>query len=149
MADRWDQNLGVISIGAQCGGPYDNGLSIMKVDLWKIFLEHCKDSCCPSIVHYAIALRIGGDFQDFQPEGIDGIRRNRRDRTIGVDIVIPKSAWQSRTGNNLRDYLAAQVHDALTCCVTRLKKDKEPIDEKKFYSALARSIAHFKSLTYV
>lgn len=41
LTGRW-YGSDVISIGAQCGGPEDDGLSDIKIDLWKLFCKHCK-----------------------------------------------------------------------------------------------------------
>ena len=144
----WYDNLGIISIGAQCGGPEDGGLGDIKIDLWKQFMRHCKNSYCPAIAHYALVLRIGGEFQDYGPESIEKMRRNKADKTIGVDIVIPQKIWHGRTRNELRDYLAKQVKASLKLCVTRLRKDKEPVDEDSLFREIDKSINEFVHMDY-
>jgi hypothetical protein len=138
----------VISVGAQCGGPVDGGLCDIKIDLWKLFCIHCKRTYCPSIKHFAVALRIGGKFIDYSPEIIDAIRRNKREFYIGVDIVIPRKTWQGKTTNQLRDYLADRVREALVLCVARLRKDKEVIDEAKLFADIDKAIGEFRNIDY-
>jgi hypothetical protein len=140
----WHEKLGIISIGVQCGGPSDGGLGVMKVELWKLFLQHCKSSHCPNVAHYALALRIGGEFQDFGKEGIAMVGRNKKESCIGADIVIPKSVWGAKDRNQLRDYLADQVRSALQICVSRLRKDKEPVDELGLLGEVDVAISEFK-----
>src|ERR1044072_4209534 len=109
----WYEKLGIISIGAQSGGPTNGGLSEMKIELRNLLLKHCKKSYCPSIAHYALALRIGGEFQEFGKEGIEAIRRSKKESYIGAYIVIPESVWRAKSKDQLRDYLATQVRAAL------------------------------------
>ena len=144
----WYDKLGVISIGAQCGGPKDGGLGDIKVDLWRLFVRHCRDSYCPAVAHYAIALRIAGEFQQFGPESIERIRRSKRDRYIGADIIIPQEVWTDRSRNDLRDYLARQVRAALQACVARLRKDKEPVDEACLFGEIDAAIGAFSKIDY-
>lgn len=144
----WYEKLGIISIGVQCGGPNDGGLGEMKVDLWKLLLQHCKNSHCPSVNHYALALRIGGEFQDFGKEGIAAVKRSKKESYIGADIVIPKSVLRIKDRNQMRDYLAAQVRSAMQICVNRLRKDKDPVDEVSLFSEVDAAIGEFKKNDY-
>jgi hypothetical protein len=144
----WYTHLGFISIGAQCGGPKDGGLGEIKVDLWKLFVQHCRSSYCPAVDHYALALRIGGEFAEFGEEGVEPPRRRRRDRYIGSDIVIPVSVWKNKSRNELRDYLAKQVRAALENCVARLRRDKETVDDKRLFAEVDAAIREFTDTTF-
>jgi hypothetical protein len=144
----WYDKLGVISIGVQNGGPEDGGLGDIKIDLWRLFVRHCRSSYCAAVAHYAMALRIDGEFQKFGAEGIECIRRIKRDRYIGADIVIPESAWQGKSRNELRDYLARQVRAALQSCTVRLRKEKEPVDESQLFREIDMAISEFRQIDY-
>lgn len=144
----WYDKLGIISIGCQNGGPEDGGLGDIKVDLWRLFSKHCHSTYCPSIAHYALALRIDGEFQQFGGESIDHIRRSKRDRFIGADIVIPDTIWRDKSRNELRDYLASRVREALQICVTRLRKDKETVDETRLFGEIDGAIDKFIQIDY-
>jgi hypothetical protein len=144
----WYHKLGIISIGVQSGGPEDGGLGDIKIDLWRLFVQHCRSSYCPVVAHYALALRIGGEFVAFSPEGIEKIRLSRRDRFVGADIVIPQAVWRDRTRNELRDYLARQVRAALQNCVARLRKDKETVDEARLFGEIEAAICEFTQIDY-
>ena len=144
----WYDKLGVISIGVQNGGPEDGGLGDIKIDLWRLFVQHCRSSYCPAVAHYAVVLRVDGEFQKFGREGIERIRRSKRDRDIGVEIVIPEAAWRDRSRNELRDYLARQVRAALQSCVARLRKDKETVDESRLFGEIDAAIDEFTQIDY-
>ncbi len=144
----WYDKLGIVSIGVQSGGPEDGGLGDIKIDLWRLFCRHCQSSYCATIAHYALALRIGGEFVEFSPEGIEKIRLSRRDRFVGADIVIPQAVWRDSTRNELRDYLARQVRAALQSCVARLRKDKETVDEARLFGEIDAAIGEFTQIDY-
>jgi len=144
----WYDKLGVVSIGVQNGGPEDGGLGDIKIDLWRSFGRQCNSSYCSAVVHYALALRIDGEFQKFGVEGIERIRRSKRDRYIGADIVIPEAVWRDKTRNELRDYLATQVRAALKSCVARLRKDKETLDERRLFQEIDAAINEFRQIDY-
>ena len=144
----WYDKLGIISIGVQNGGPKDGGLGDIKIDLWRLFVRHCQSSYCPAVAHYALVLRIDGEFQKFGQEGIERIRRSKRDHDIGAEIIIPESVWQERSRNELRDYLAAQVRAALQSCVARLRKDKETVDEPRLFTEIDAAISEFRQIDF-
>jgi hypothetical protein len=145
----WYDGLGVISIGAECGGPQDGGLGTIKVDLWHAFMRRCSSTHCPAVDHYALALRIDGEFQTFGPEGIERPRRSKKTRCIGTDIVISESTWKNKSGNELRDYLATTIRASLAVCVSRLRKDKELIDEKSLFNEVDSAIEDFQGFDYL
>lgn len=144
----WYDKLGIVSIGCQNGGPEDGGIGDIKVDLWKLFCRHCRNSFCPSITHYALVLRVDGEFQKFGAETIDHIRHSRRDRYVGADIVVPEAMWADKSRNELRDYLAKRVREALQMCVARLRKNKEVVDETRFFAEVDAAILEFTRIDY-
>jgi hypothetical protein len=144
----WYDKLGVISIGVQNGGPEDGGIGDIKIDLWKLFLRHCRSSRSPAVDHYALAVRTDGKFQKFGKEGIERVRRRRADRYIGAEIIIPESVWRPKSRNELRDYLATQVRAALQACVARLRKDKERVDEVRLFGDVDTALSQFGAIDY-
>jgi hypothetical protein len=144
----WYDHLGIISIGGLSGGPKDGGLGDIKVDLWRLFLQHCRSSYCPAIAHYALVIVVGGQFVKVDSEGIERIRRSKRGRYISAVISIPEAVWRGRSLNELRDYLAKQVLAALQCCVARLKKNKEPVDEARLFTEAEAAISEFRQIEY-
>jgi hypothetical protein len=144
----WYDDLGIISIGVFNGGPEDGGLGDIKVDLWRLFVRHCRSTYCPAIAHYALVVLIGGEFRDFMTDRIERIRRSKRDRCISAEVVVPAALWRGRSPNELRDYLARQVRAALQCCIARLRKDKEPVDEARLLTEVEAAISEFTQTDY-
>ena len=144
----WYKDSGVISIAGQGGGPRNHGINIIKIDFSRLLKEHCTSTHCPAVDHYALALRVGGEFVDWSPERIHKVRRSRQERYIGCDIDIPVAVWHSQTTNQLKDYLAAKVREAMEILVARLQKDKEPVDTTKLYSEIDESIKLFRANHY-
>ena len=144
----WYKDLGIISIGAQCGGPIDNGVSTIKIDLCRLFRKYCTSTYCPAVDHYALALRVGGKFLDYTPELIHKVRRSRKERYIGCDIDIPVAIWEPQTTDQLKNYLANKVREAIEILVKRLEKDKETVDSEKLFSEIDNAIGVFKTNHY-
>ncbi len=139
----WYHHLGVISIGAQSGGPRDGGLGSLKVDLWRALSAHSKSSHCAAVNHYALALRISGPFSDFGAEGIEKIRRSKQEAYIGADIVVPETRWTTFSEADARVYLVRVVREAICACLARLRKDREPADEAALLAEVDAAIADF------
>jgi hypothetical protein len=139
----WYSDLGAISIGEQSGGIDDGGLGHLKVTLYQLLNRHCRQTYCTSVDHFALGLFVSGSLDKFGPEGIERIRRNRKHRYIGADIVVPENAWRSRTQKQLKVYLAHQVREALRLCVLRLQKDGDEIDEQRLLGQVDKAIAKF------
>ncbi|MBN9690018.1 MAG: hypothetical protein J0M24_07240 [Verrucomicrobia bacterium] len=139
----WFAKLGVISIGAQCGGPDDNGLSDDKVILFKCLRETCKTTYSPSVLHFALALRISGKFQKFGEEQICQVRRSKVQKYIGADIIVPEACWKGRGRFELGEYLVSKVREALSLCIARLKKDKVQIDAERLLADFDSGASQF------
>ncbi len=148
MNRMWYANLGIISIGEHSGGPEDGGLGDMKIDLWKLLLRHCKSTYCPSVAHYALLLLVGGEFQEFAGESFRTTRRNKKDRTIELHIVIPEDVWRKRARNELRDYLAKVVRQGIEHCVLRLLSDNEVVDQRSLFRDVDEAMGKFLKIDY-
>jgi hypothetical protein len=139
----WHSGLGAISIGEQAGEPDDGGLGCLKVSLYQWLLRYCRRTYCPSVDHFALVLRVSGSLDQFGREGIERIRRNRKQRYIGADIIVPEQEWRSRTEKQLKVYLADQVRQALRLCVLRIQKDGDDLDERRLLGQVDKAIAKF------
>jgi hypothetical protein len=69
--------------------------------------------------------------QEFDFEGCERIRRNRKDKYITVDVGFPSRKWRGVFDREIRKYLADIVETGLLCCLRRLKKDKVKVQEAK------------------
>jgi len=137
------ESNGVITIGAQCGGPDTGPRSQIKVDLWRALREECRESFCPAIDKYALVLRISGALDDFGPESIERIKRRRPDRYITADIVIPESVWRPLTLDQSKYYLAQRVRAAIVAVADRLAHDREDVDSVALLAGVDAGIARF------
>lgn len=134
---------GVITIGAQCGGPDTGPISEIKVDLWRSLRDECRESFCPVIVEFAIVLRVSGPLDDFGPEAIERIKRWRPGRYITADIVIPESVWRPLTLEQSKHYLASRVRAAVAACADRVARDRDAIDSAALLACVDAGIARF------
>jgi len=144
----WYEDKGVISIGCQSGGPQDNGIGEIKVDLWKALLKNTTSTYCTDVDHFALALRVGGKFTDYEDEKIWKVRRSKKDRYIGVDIDIPMSVWSEKTTDELKYYLSGKVLEAIQVLIARLQKDKVEIDEERLVKDVRSAVEEFNQIVY-
>ena len=76
--------------------------------------------------------------QEFDFEGCDRIRRNRKEQYITVDLGFPSSRWKRATDAEIRAYLAEAVETGLLCCIKRLEKDKTPVNSDRLMADFRR-----------
>jgi hypothetical protein len=88
-------------------------------------------------------LRIGGNMQEFDFEGCERIRRNRKDKYITVDLGFPSLRWRGVANNEIRKYLIEIIETGLLCCIHRLKKDKVKVREVALMSDFAKAKRDF------
>lgn len=126
-----------VTLGAQTSGE-DNRTMEHVLELRRILAEQCTRPYCPSVDEFALILRIGGEMQEFEFEGCERIRRNRKERYITVDLGFPSSQWKRRSDDHIRRFLLRAVQEGLLCCVRRLEKDKEPVEVANLQSDLSK-----------
>ena len=140
--------MSIISIGVQSGGPKDGDIGLIKLDLYKAFNESCKSSYCESIDQYAPVIRVDGSISKFGEEGITRLRFAKKQRSITADIQIPESVWQPKSRNEIRDYIASKIREAITIFVARIKKDKIEVDELQLLRDVDSGIKQFLEINY-
>jgi len=128
-----------ISLGAQSSGD-DDRTDKHILELRKLLATYCKGPYSEEIAEFALILRIGGEFQEFDFEGCERIRRNRKGKYITVDLGFPSRRWKGANDSDIREYLAGIVETGLLCCLHRLKKDKVEVVD----AALMRDFASVK-----
>ena len=131
-----------ITLGVQSSGD-DDRTAKHVLELRKLLAASCKGPYSEEISEFALVLRIGGNMQDFDFEGCERIRRNRKDKYITVDLGFPSRRWKGVTDTEIRSYLAEVVETGLLCCLHRLKKDKVKVHESSLMSDFAKAKRHF------
>ncbi len=108
------------------------------LELRRLLASECVGPYSPEIREFALILRVGGEMQEFDFEGCDRIRRNRKEQYITVDLGFPSSRWKRATDAEIRAYLAEAVETGLLCCIKRLEKDKTPVNSDKLMADFRR-----------
>jgi hypothetical protein len=104
----------------------------------KLLAEYCGNAYSPEIDEFALIMRIGGEMQEFDFEGCDRIRRNRKERYITVDLGFPSARWKGAKDSSIRCYIAEAVETGLRCFISRLEKDETKINSSQMMSDFAR-----------
>ena len=124
------KSIHTITVGVQTSGD-DDRTGEHVVELRKLLAAHCKGPYSDEIAEFALVLRVGGKMQEFDFEGCERIRRNRKGSYITVDLGFPSRKWRGVPDSVIRGYLADIVETGLLCCLHRLKKDKAKIQQAK------------------
>lgn len=131
-----------ITLGVQSSGD-DDRTAKHVLELRNLLAASCKGPYSEEISEFALVLRIGGNMQEFDFEGCERIRRNRKDRYITVDLGFPSRRWKGVIDSEIRKYLAEIVETGLLCCLHRLKKNKVKVHEARLMSDFAKVKRHF------
>jgi hypothetical protein len=131
-----------ITLGVQSSGD-DDRTGELVLELRRLLAARCKGPYSDEISEFALVLRIGGKMQEFDFEGCERVRRNRKDRYITVDVGFPSRKWRGVSDSEIRRYLADIVETGLLCCLHRLKKDKARVHEAKLMNDFTNVKQHF------
>ena len=116
-----------VSLAYEAGGP-DVNIQQHVLQLRKLLARYCRGPYSSEVGGFALALRIEGCFKSYGPEGIDRVRRNKKDRYVTADIRIPAKRWKGVDGKEFSRYLSSAVRDALEVCGNRLKSQRVVVD---------------------
>lgn len=76
--------------------------------------------------------------QEFDFEGCERIRRNRKQKYITLDLGFPSNKWKKASDSSIREYIAEAVETGLLCCIRHLEKDKTPVDSARLMDDFAK-----------
>jgi hypothetical protein len=125
-----------ITLGTQTSGD-DDRTSKHVLELRKLLASHCKGPYSEEVSECALVLRIGGNMQEFNFEGCERVRRNRKEKYITVDLGFPSRRWRGVTDNDIRNYLLEIVETGLLCCLNRLQKDRTQVKSSQLMNDFA------------
>ena len=135
--------MAFISIGCDIGGPEAIEVMHLKVALYKTLEKHVTSTHCSAIDEYAIVLLVNGSIATFGEEGLTRLRFAKVRRYITIDVQITEAAWRSRSGIQLKEYIANQINAAIKACIARLQKDKHPVAENLLEAEVNAAIAEY------
>lgn len=125
-----------ITLGAQTSAEDDKTMKHVT-ELRRLLAARCIGPYSPDIAEFALVLRIGGNLNDFDFEGCERIRRNRKQKYITVDVGFPSRRWKRATDLEIRRFLVEAVETGLLCCVQRLEKDRTAVDGSRLLADYA------------
>jgi hypothetical protein len=125
-----DLNSATVTLGMQTSELADRTHDSI-LELRKLLAHYCQGPYSPEISEFSLILRVGGKFREFDFEGCDRLRRNRKQKYITADLGVPTHRWRDVSDAAFRTYLIETVETGLLCCVRSLERDKTPIDSGK------------------
>jgi hypothetical protein len=97
------------------------------LELRRLLAECCRGPYSDDVREFALILRIGGKLQEFDFEGCERVRRNRKEKYITVDLGVPSYRWQGINEHDFRRFLLETVETGLLCCLRRLEEDRTAV----------------------
>jgi hypothetical protein len=131
-----------VSLAYEIGGPH-LGLHSTILQLRKLLRKYCLRPYSQEVLGFALVLRIDGSLKQYGAEGVDRIRRNKKDKYIAADICIPERRWKEVPQVEFNRYLASTVKSALAMCAAYLKKQKVLVDTESLLLDYAEVEADF------
>jgi hypothetical protein len=111
--------------------------------LRKLLEKHCNGPYSDEVKGFALILRIDGSLKQYGAEGVDRMRRRKKEEYITADICIPGRRWKGVSATEFSRYLAMAVQDALRTCVDYLRKQEVEVDERRLLLDYAEAHAEF------
>lgn len=131
-----------VSLACEAGGP-DVNVQPYILQLRKLLEEYCKDPYSKEVKGFALVLRIDGSLKKYGVEGVDRMRRRKKEGYITADICIPESRWRGVPARDFSRYLCSAVKNALQACVAHLRKQKVEVDVHRLLLDYGEIEAHF------
>ena len=132
-----DLSLATITLGVQTSRE-DDRTQKPVLQIRRLLAEYCQGPYSPEVEKFALVLRVGGEMQEFDFEGCERIRRNRKHKYITLDLGFPSNRWKGATDLAIREYLAEALETGLLCCIGRLETDKTPVDSARLMGDFAK-----------
>lgn len=142
---RTDLHSATITLGVQTSRE-DDRTGKPVLEMRKLLAECCKGPYSPEVSEFALILRVGGEMQEFDFEGCERIRRNKKEKYITLDLGFPSRKWKGTTDVEVRRFILEAVETGLLCFIRRLEKDKTHIDSAKLVNDFRKVKGLFKAM---
>jgi hypothetical protein len=133
MAETQDTSwMRGVSLAYEAGGPDVNPEARSYIlQLRRLLEKFCNGPYSKEVKGFALVLRIDGSLKKYGAEGVDRMRRRKKEQYITADICIPERRWKGVSGREFSRYLSSAVKSALQTCVAYLRKQKVEVDEHR------------------
>ena len=135
-----------VSLACEIGGPHF-GLHSPILQLRQLLRKYCVRPYSHEVLGFVLVLRVDGSLKQYGADGVDRIRRNKKDKYIAADICIPERRWKELSQVEFNRYLASAVKFALETCAACLKKQKVLVDTESMLLDYAQAEADFLKRT--
>lgn len=104
---------------------------------------HCTAPYSPTIEEFAIVLRICGSLWQFEGEGVQKLRMNKKEAYVTADYVVPEARWKGVPLEEIKRYFAAAVTETLQAMSDKLVKSKIAVDSTKLSEDVNKATTAF------
>jgi len=131
-----------VSLAEEDGGPEVNVHGDV-LRLRGLLAKYCNRAYSPEVLGFALALRIDGSLKKYNAEGVDHIRRNKKEKYVAADICIPENRWKGVSSDEFSRYLATSVKGALQTCTAYLRRQNVRVNDHQLLLDYAEAEAEF------
>jgi hypothetical protein len=134
----------IITLGVQSGDVESSEASRPAfMGLRKKLEVHCTAQYSPTIKEFAIVLRICGSLWQFEGEGVQKLRVNKKEEYVTADYVVPEARWKGVSLEETKRYLAAAVTETVRAMSDKLVKSRIVVDSIKLAEDVSKATAAF------
>jgi hypothetical protein len=134
----------LFQMSAHLGGSKASAVyASIYLELNRCFLQHVSGVYSEEVTVFGFMLCVSGNIRDFGGDGIERLKRSKRQKSIDVDIVIPQHRWSDATPRERAEHLAQQVRDGVELMLKRLARDKVVVDLALLRGDLERALEAF------
>jgi hypothetical protein len=114
----------------------------MYRDLNGCFSQHASGTYAEDVSIMGFMLCASGNLRDFGGDGVERLKRRKKEKSIDVDIVIPQR-WSDATPRERAEHLAQRVREGVELMLKRLARDKVVVDLVLLRGDLERALEAF------
>ena len=128
------------------GSKADAAYATMYRELNRCFSQCVSGVYAEEVNTFGFMLCVSGNIRDFGSDGIERLKRRKKQKSIDVDIVIPQHRWADAMPRERAEHLAQQVREGVELMLKRLAHDKVAVDTALLRSDLERALEAFVGL---
>lgn len=125
MSDTKQAGLLIISSQRGDSSRETNIFSQARIKLNELSDKYMTDKYFATIKELSIIFRISGNSVDFESEGPERMRYQKKDCYITIDLVFPEMSWKGFSSKTVKKLIRDRVEECLELLIERAEKAKE------------------------
>ena len=103
------------------------------IALSELVEQYCNKQYSPHFDQFVPVGKVDGKKLSWGYAGCEGIRLNKEQRYVSIDIGMPLSYWCDKSALEIRTYLYNHLEEALQLMVGKIKMEQMQVDEEQLF----------------